>query len=726
MSAKPSDYRPYHFENGRTFNPGDFAAFIQASEDMNATFLTRYLPCMLGGLLLGALFSFGVGGFVGNIAAVVCIFAGLIVGGVFNVRASKKLTDSMARLGITKADVNAAWQHVKNGTVAWSGGEDAASAQGAPAASQATPSPYAAQASQQAMPIAAVPQDVPMRAVWAAVAFALAWFVLAAVQLGFMGSLAYTRISFTCLGAAVLASGLYLVSRDDMRWRVSGAACGLVSALLLSGTQFVEFHVQAFRQDINLTRFFVDPVFTTNIGYNVLTVVLCLGAVLAFSTLRKTADAKKPLPCAGVGAGVYALARLALMWRTIGMLLTNPDPLLTQSAVPSITSILGTAALVFLSYLAVFALCAMQNAPVKLRGLGLAWAWLALVGAVASIALVVYTAIAGHSGPIQGAVYAYSLIIGLSACVGYILLLLGKRTGLYVILLGAGLLLAAQIVGALTSIGRIGWADTLLSSLLGALNPLFAYLAVRSADKAQNAAMPLPSQAAVPQQAAHFAVAPQQNAQAAAAAAPQAPAVRQYKESDNMGTRQETMGQAMAYWMGERPGLAVKPPFTLFTDFPSAIEAQIALLELPFIHRAVDSGKLICDRLMTFGYYETTENGVATGRYEALVTGNDLTLEEFTFAEEAFARHGGHLKNHEAPAASVRAQLTEGDASRVRPKETVRGNDGISIYEVHTGPDKASAMAFLRDKVVDRRLYYVVVETPEGNFGRDINGIYQE
>ena len=128
MAAKPSDYRPSHFENGRNFSAEDFEAFIKASEEMNATFLTRYLPCMLGGLVLGAVFSFGVGGLWGYLCAIACIFGGLIAGSRYNAQASRKLKDSMERLGITREDVNLAWQHIKNGTVAWSDGDEVAQA----------------------------------------------------------------------------------------------------------------------------------------------------------------------------------------------------------------------------------------------------------------------------------------------------------------------------------------------------------------------------------------------------------------------------------------------------------------------------------------------------------------------------------------------------------------------------------------------------------------------
>ncbi|MBR0405477.1 MAG: hypothetical protein IJI68_09830 [Eggerthellaceae bacterium] len=198
-----------------------------------------------------------------------------------------------------------------------------------------------------------------------------------------------------------------------------------------------------------------------------------------------------------------------------------------------------------------------------------------------------------------------------------------------------------------------------------------------------------------------------------------------YTEKDNMGTRQDTFSKAYSYWTFERPGLKVRPPFTLFY-FSSAEDAEAALLELPYIHKASDSGKLVCDRLMHFGYYELEEGGKLLGRFEALVCGNDFTLDEFNQAEDAFRRHGGNLKSHDAPEAYVKVQTAAGDASKVKFKEKVRGDDGQSVYEVYTGPDKASAMEFLKGKPVNKKLYFVVVDTPEGSFGRDIMGFYQE
>ena len=47
-------------------------------------------------------------------------------------------------------------------------------------------------------------------------------------------------------------------------------------------------------------------------------------------------------------------------------------------------------------------------------------------------------------------------------------------------------------------------------------------------------------------------------------------------------------------------------------------------------------------------------------------------------------------------------------------------------YEVYEAKTKKDAMNFLNGKIVTEKLYYICVDTPEGNFGRDINGIYEE
>ena len=199
---------------------------------------------------------------------------------------------------------------------------------------------------------------------------------------------------------------------------------------------------------------------------------------------------------------------------------------------------------------------------------------------------------------------------------------------------------------------------------------------------------------------------------------------KKYYETDNLGSRHDTCERAMGYWLGERVKKAIKPPFTMYT-MPSYESGESALLELPFFHKATDSGKIVCDRVMTFGVYETTENGKPTGKFEALVCGSDLTREEFNHAEAAFEKHGGQRKNNLEPGNDVRPVLAEeGDPNKVKFREQLEQN-GAS-YVVHTAERKADALAFLKHQHVAKGSFYIVVDTPEGTLGRDIAGIYEE
>jgi len=49
-----------------------------------------------------------------------------------------------------------------------------------------------------------------------------------------------------------------------------------------------------------------------------------------------------------------------------------------------------------------------------------------------------------------------------------------------------------------------------------------------------------------------------------------------------------------------------------------------------------------------------------------------------------------------------------------------------SHYVLFSGPDRESAMAFLRKVSVPAPGEYVIVETPEGHWGKDCRGIYRE
>ena len=197
-----------------------------------------------------------------------------------------------------------------------------------------------------------------------------------------------------------------------------------------------------------------------------------------------------------------------------------------------------------------------------------------------------------------------------------------------------------------------------------------------------------------------------------------------YYNMDNLGTNHDTVEKATAYWLGERFQSEYKPPFTMYI-FDNAEDAEKALLELPYIHKAIDTGKLICDEVFIYGYYK-----VADANYEAIICGKDLTYEQFTQAEKAFEKYGGKRKNNLEPEkTSENIQQQPSDNNTQNKESSVKFREKITkdqfTYECYDADNKNDALEFLKQQVVNQRLYYICVYTPEGDYGKDIDGVYQ-
>lgn len=196
-----------------------------------------------------------------------------------------------------------------------------------------------------------------------------------------------------------------------------------------------------------------------------------------------------------------------------------------------------------------------------------------------------------------------------------------------------------------------------------------------------------------------------------------------FTEKDNMGTRQDTMKQAVSYWM-VRNASQKFDPFILYL-FDKESDARDALMELDCIHVAKDTSNLICTEPLIFGYYRRDD-----GKYSAIVCGDDLTHELWAAARDSFAKHGGQRKNDQEPekraSAATETKMAKPDKVTFVREKRKQGLTGTLIYRIHKAPDAASAKAFLQQNPVNERLYYIVVETPDGNYGRDIEGIYKE
>ncbi len=198
---------------------------------------------------------------------------------------------------------------------------------------------------------------------------------------------------------------------------------------------------------------------------------------------------------------------------------------------------------------------------------------------------------------------------------------------------------------------------------------------------------------------------------------------KSFTERDNMGTRLESVEQATAYW-DTRQSTQKFDPYLLY-EFDKKEDVHKALLELACIHLAKDTGNLICTELLIFGFYRNQRE-----KYEAIICGKDLTREQWGSAKKSFIKHNGKRLNDKEPEIITvqEKRPEEEEISEVEfLKEERQEKMGQTMtYRIYKAANAASAKEFLKKNPVDKMLYYIVVETPEGNFGRDIQGIYEE
>ena len=193
------------------------------------------------------------------------------------------------------------------------------------------------------------------------------------------------------------------------------------------------------------------------------------------------------------------------------------------------------------------------------------------------------------------------------------------------------------------------------------------------------------------------------------------------RENDNVGMRCETNSEGQAYFASLFTRDAEPLIFYYFSSKNAAIKA---LLAISCIAIADDTGKLVSREVLTFGVFEVEPN-----MWGALLAGKSLTHALWSEAKNSFTQSGGTLRREEAPSKSTGSAPKSASASASSVKFSHERNDIVAgapaTYRHHTGPSKAAAIAWLQTQSVNRPSYFIVVETPEGTFARDIQGIFE-
>lgn len=178
---------------------------------------------------------------------------------------------------------------------------------------------------------------------------------------------------------------------------------------------------------------------------------------------------------------------------------------------------------------------------------------------------------------------------------------------------------------------------------------------------------------------------------------------------------------------------------------PDLLESWMVAGWLPFlmIHPWSDVREVAAKKVWDCRTDSTLRSifGVFSGKYPGLASGAEKFAAEGRFQEER-QEIVNSLREH-CPAErkdffeklvhdTFGPSLAELDAPKstgeVRFKEKdVKVRMGMTqTYEVHAAESKADALAFLEKRTISEANYYVIVETPEGNWGKDKMGLFEE
>ncbi|UCG68115.1 MAG: hypothetical protein JSV09_09820 [Thermoplasmata archaeon] len=161
-------------------------------------------------------------------------------------------------------------------------------------------------------------------------------------------------------------------------------------------------------------------------------------------------------------------------------------------------------------------------------------------------------------------------------------------------------------------------------------------------------------------------------------------------------------------------------PFICYT-YNSREAAEKGLSSLSFIKIANDTKEFISLEVLEFGCYETEQAGI----WEVIIWGDGLTVELFEETQKKLVLAGGNKKGERKPEKKLSSeQKSKKEGGKVSYLRTDK--KGYYTYKIYKAPSQSAALAFLKEHPVNQSLYYIIVETPEGNWGRDINGIYKE
>jgi hypothetical protein len=156
---------------------------------------------------------------------------------------------------------------------------------------------------------------------------------------------------------------------------------------------------------------------------------------------------------------------------------------------------------------------------------------------------------------------------------------------------------------------------------------------------------------------------------------------RVFSERDNVGTRYETSDKVLAFWQTHVKGGSNAP--VLMYHMRDRKSAMNAMLSLPPIQIAHDSGKLISTEVLQFGVYPTPEHGDVERSWGFVLAGQQMTPELYEAAVASCKKVKGIERVNRAPSRAAAA------------------NPGGSVDSSGSSKPSPNRVTFDRDENVD-------------------------
>ena len=320
----------------------------------------------------------------------------------------------------------------------------------------------------------------PMRAVLAAAGFIAALIVIFLLHCIRRYPMAYSNEVTVFLNTALFGTGLYLLMVKGKKWKLFAVGILLVYIFLSS----LSSSVSALNQ-MTYGRFSISKLFNIYFKRNyagttfpaaILMVAVISGAPLLFRLIFRRQKPAKQIWFTSVLTSVYFLTYQSIVFFGSGY-----RRLPTLSLISSYMLIILETVILLLIPSALHSLCAMKERSFRPRGWGLVWSILGIAGMCAALLICVINILGKNQ-----LMYSFQVLSALTAMIGFILLVSGRKAGWFLVLFSGFTVIHAdvyQIILRMIMTARLHTTTEMvfISILFWCLNPLFTWLSIRKA-----------------------------------------------------------------------------------------------------------------------------------------------------------------------------------------------------------------------------------------------------